>query len=108
MCLREYPGGADVALRQCLQPERRAPTPVRLTVVVPRRVLRSLLLLAARDVRCEECGRTLFRGRAFVGRGGVKLLGAEKALVRVDFDSMNRLAFRHGAAGDCQPAAERQ
>jgi hypothetical protein len=71
-----------------------------------RRALKSLLILTGGDVRCEICGRRLFRGKAFVGRGGVKLLGAERSLVRVDFDSMNRLVFRHAAPGECQSAHE--
>ena len=34
-------------------------------------------------------------------RGGVKLLGAESALVRVDWATMNELAFRHVEADRC-------
>ena len=72
-----------------------------------RRLLKSLILLTGRDIRCEVCHHRLFRGHALVRHGGVKLLGAEYALVRVDFDSMNQLVFRHAAPGECQAAPRR-
>jgi hypothetical protein len=39
-----------------------------------------------------------------VSGGAVRLSGAEQALVRVDFDSMNRLVFTHVEADSCRPA----
>ena len=67
----------------------------------PKELLKSLLLLTGGEVRCEVCGERLFLGKAFVRGGAIKLVGAEYALVQVDFDSMNRLVFRHAAAGEC-------
>jgi hypothetical protein len=66
-------------------------------------VKRIVLAVFGRPVRCERCGATLFRALPFVSRGRLKLSGAEYALVRVDFDSMNRLVFEHARAGDCGP-----
>ena len=67
------------------------------------RAKRLLLGVLGRPVHCERCGAPLFRGLPIVTRGGVKLLGAERALVRVDFDSMNRLVFAHVEADRCPP-----
>lgn len=53
-------------------------------------------------VRCTRCGRPLFRGIAMVSRGQVKLIGADTALVRVDFDTTSRLGFRHVDLGACR------
>jgi hypothetical protein len=36
-----------------------------------------------------------------VWRGQVRLIGAERADVRVDFCSMTRLAFAHAVPGEC-------
>jgi hypothetical protein len=76
-----------------------------------KRVIKQVILaVLGRRVRCELCGEVLFTAVPVVGRGRVKLLGAERALVRVDFDSMNRLAFRHVQADRCpaqRPAGPR-
>jgi glycosyltransferase involved in cell wall biosynthesis len=48
-----------------------------------------------RPVRCEECGAVLFRGVPLVWAGRVKFLGADRVLVRADWDKMNRMTFRH-------------
>jgi hypothetical protein len=64
-------------------------------------VKRAVLSLG-RPIRCEECGATLFRGLAIPWRGGVKLIGAEYELVRVDWGSMNRLVFRHVEQERCR------
>ena len=69
------------------------------------RLKRRLLALAPR-VRCELCGEVLFRGLALPWRGGVKLFGAEYALVRVDWASMNILVFRHLESERCRPAGD--
>ena len=62
----------------------------------PLRRLRSRLIrVLGRPVRCEVCGNVLFTGIPFLWRGRLKLLGAETARVRVDWDKMNRLTFRH-------------
>jgi len=66
-----------------------------------RAIKRTLLRALGRPVRCELCGETLFRAVPVVARGRVKLIGAECALVRVDFDSMNHLSFRHVQADRC-------
>ena len=67
-----------------------------------RRRVKGLLLSAlGRRVRCELCGQALFTGLPIVWAGGVKVVGAEYALVRVDWDSMNRLVFRHAEADRC-------
>jgi GT2 family glycosyltransferase len=64
-----------------------------------------LVRLVGRPVRCEVCGEVLFRGLPFIWRGKLKLLGAESALVRADWDKMNRIALRHVESQDCRPAA---
>lgn len=56
-----------------------------------------------RPVRCEACGEVLFRGIPFVWRGRLKILGAESEAVRVDWDKMNRMVFRHLDAYRCNP-----
>lgn len=66
-----------------------------------RALKRPLLRVLGREVRCELCGEPLFRAQPFVSGGRVKLQGAEDALVRVDFDSMNSLVFRHVEAERC-------
>jgi glycosyltransferase involved in cell wall biosynthesis len=55
-----------------------------------------------RPVRCEVCGEVLFRGLPLVTAGRLKLLGAEQAQVRVDWDKMNRLTFRHVERDRCR------
>jgi GT2 family glycosyltransferase len=54
-----------------------------------------------RPVRCEVCGRVLFRGLPFVWGGRLKVLGADRVLVRVDWDKMNRMTFRHVERDRC-------
>jgi len=56
-----------------------------------------------RPVQCEVCGDVLFRGFPLIWRGRLKLLGAESALVRVDWDKMNRMTFRHVEMDRCKP-----
>lgn len=64
-------------------------------------VKRALIASLGRPVRCELCGEVLFRGLPIVRGGRVKLIGAEYALIRVDFASMNHLSFRHVEADRC-------
>lgn len=66
-----------------------------------KRWARRMVLLGGRPVRCELCGEVLFTGRPIIWRGRVKVLGAEQALVRADFASMNELAFRHVDVDAC-------
>jgi hypothetical protein len=65
-------------------------------------IKRVVLTVFGRPVRCERCGATLFRAIPLVARGRLKLSGAEYALVRVDFDSMNHLVFSHVESGSCR------
>lgn len=48
------------------------------------------------------CGKQLFRSYPFVWRGRLKLLGAEVAEVRADWDKNDRLTFRHVEAEKCR------
>ncbi len=66
-----------------------------------RRLKAILLALVGRPLRCEHCGEVLCRVVPIVRGGRLKLVGAEFALVRVDFDSMNHLVFSHVEAGHC-------
>jgi hypothetical protein len=66
-----------------------------------RRVRSRVVARVGRPVRCEVCGEILFRGVAIVWRGRLHLLGAESALVRADWDKMNRMAFRHVETDAC-------
>jgi glycosyltransferase involved in cell wall biosynthesis len=68
-----------------------------------RRARTRVMQVVGRPVECEVCGEVLFRGLPFVWRGRVKLLGAESALVRVDWDKMNRMTFRHVEMDRCRP-----
>jgi glycosyltransferase involved in cell wall biosynthesis len=56
-----------------------------------------------RPLRCEVCDEVLFTGIPFIWRGRLKLLGAESAWVRVDWDKMNRMTFRHAELDQCKP-----
>jgi hypothetical protein len=69
--------------------------------------LKRRVLALAPPVRCERCGEVLFRGVAVPWRGGLKVFGAEHALVRADWASMNVLVFRHVETEHCRerPAA---
>ncbi len=62
----------------------------------------SALAVLGRPVRCELCGRVLFKGLPFVWHGGLKLFGAERAFVRADWDTQNRLVFQHVEAERCR------
>lgn len=73
---------------------------------VRRRLKRALLRVAGRPVRCELCGEPLFRALPVATGGRIKVQGAEHALVRVEFASMNHLVFRHLEADRC-PALRR-
>lgn len=64
-------------------------------------VKRVILAVLGRPVRCEECGEPLFTGLPILWRGEVRLIGAERARVRVDFASMNRLVFAHALPDEC-------
>ena len=65
-----------------------------------RRVGNRLLKLAP-TVRCERCGRPLFKVVPVVRDGRLKLYGAERAIVRVAFSSRHTLVFRHEALDAC-------
>jgi GT2 family glycosyltransferase len=78
------------------------PGPVRRLHSPLRRVRTKLTERAGRPVRCEICGQILFRGLPFIWRGRLKLLGAETALVRADWDKMNRMTFRHVESDRCR------
>jgi glycosyltransferase involved in cell wall biosynthesis len=72
------------------------PNPTIRRAHVSLRDLRSRMTDAVgRPVRCEACGEILFRGIPFIWRGRLKILGAESEAVRVDWDKMNRMVFRH-------------
>jgi GT2 family glycosyltransferase len=70
-----------------------------------RELLRSarteMLANLGRPIRCEVCGQVLFRGFPVIWRGKLKFLGAEAALVRADWDKMNRMTFRHVQSDRC-------
>ena len=72
-----------------------------------RRLRTWLLARFGRPVRCEVCGDVLFRGFSVIWRGKLKLLGAEPALVRADWDKMNRMTFRHVESDHCRARAPR-
>ncbi len=68
----------------------------------PLRAIRTRVVRrAGRPIRCEVCGEVLFRGCAFIWGGRLTVLGAENALVRADWDKMNRLTFRHVESNHC-------
>jgi glycosyltransferase involved in cell wall biosynthesis len=69
-----------------------------------RQVRTNITETLGRPVRCESCGEVLFRGMPFIWRGRLKLLGAESAWVRADWDKMNRMTFRHAAIDRCNSA----
>lgn len=77
------------------------PRPVQWLHAPSRRARATLTLAVGRPVRCEICGEVLFRGLPFVWKGRLKLLGAETARVRADWDKMNRLSFRHVELDRC-------
>lgn len=66
-----------------------------------RQVRTNITETLGRPVRCESCGEVLFNGMPFIWRGRLKLLGAESAWVRVDWDKMNRMTFRHAEIDRC-------
>jgi GT2 family glycosyltransferase len=79
------------------------PRPVRRLHAPLRQVRTKVVEKVGRPVRCEVCGRVLFRGLPFVWRGRLKILGAEGAPVRADWDKMNRMTFRHVERDRCNP-----
>ena len=79
------------------------PQPVRRLHGPLRQARTRVIATIGRPVRCEVCGTVLFRGLPFMWRGRLKLLGAESAQVRADWDEMNRLTFRHVELDRCEP-----
>ena len=79
------------------------PRPVRRLHAPLRQVRTKIVEKVGRPVRCEVCGRVLFRGLPFVWRGRLKILGAEGVQVRADWDKMNRMTFRHVERDRCNP-----
>ena len=67
------------------------------------RVKAALLRVLGGTVTCERCGRPLFRGLAIVREGGVRVLGADRTVVRVDWATQSRLVFRHAHLDECPP-----
>lgn len=84
------------------QPPGAWPGPIRRLHAPSRQARTTLINTVGRPVRCEVCGDILFRGLPFIWRGRLKLLGAESALVRADWDKMNRLTFRHIEKDHCR------
>jgi GT2 family glycosyltransferase len=79
------------------------PRPARPLHAPLRRVRSRVVEKLGRPVHCEVCGQVLFRGLPFVSRGRLKILGAERVLVRADWDKMNRMTFRHVERHRCDP-----
>jgi hypothetical protein len=79
------------------------PRPARPLHAPLRQVRAKVVEKVGRPVRCEVCGRVLFRGLPLVWRGRLKFLGAEGAPVRADWDKMNRMTFRHVERDRCNP-----
>jgi glycosyltransferase involved in cell wall biosynthesis len=98
---------ADAELRPLGPPVKPAdggwPGPTRRLYRPLREARTKLLASVGRPIRCEVCGEVLFRCFPLVWRGRVKLLGAEAALVRADWDKMNRMTFRHVERDRCKP-----
>ena len=69
-------------------------------------VRRLLLRVLGRPVVCGECGQPIFTGFAYIVRGRVRVVGADKQLVRVAFADQNTLRFTHGELDAC-PAPTR-
>jgi hypothetical protein len=51
--------------------------------------------------RCQRCGGTAFRGIPVVWRGRLRIIGAARRIVAVDWESQDDLAFVHAVAADC-------
>jgi hypothetical protein len=66
------------------------------------RRLGSRLLERAPAIRCTRCGKPLFRAVPVVANGRLRLYGAERAVVRVEWTSRHTLAFRHEALDACE------
>jgi len=79
------------------------PWPVRRLHAPLREARTKLIKRVGRPLRCEVCGQVLFRGLPFIWRGRLKLLGAEGARVRADWDKKNRMTFRHVERDRCEP-----
>jgi GT2 family glycosyltransferase len=71
------------------------PGPARQLHAPLRRARTTVIEKVGRPVHCEACGGLLFRGLPLVWGGRVKFLGADRVLVRADWDKMNRMTFRH-------------
>lgn len=80
----------------------RRPRAIRVLHLRLRQARTRTIATIGRPVRCEVCGAVLFRGLPFIWRGRLKLLGAESLPVRVDWDKMNRMTFRHVELDQCQ------
>ena len=65
------------------------------------RRLGNALLRRAPAIRCDRCGKELFRAVPVLSGGRLTLYGAERAVVRVAFSSRRTLVFRHEAADAC-------
>lgn len=65
------------------------------------RRLGAALLRLAPVIRCERCGQPLFRAFPLAGGGRLRLVGAERAVVRVAWSGRRTLVFRHEALDAC-------
>jgi len=63
---------------------------------------RGVKRMVVRTVHWEVCGQRLFRGVPLIHHDKLKLLGADLAIIRVDWDEVNRLVFRHVEVGHCR------
>ena len=68
--------------------------------------MRQRLLKLAPTIRCERCGKPLFKAIPVVRDGRLRLYGAERAIVRVAFSDRNTLVFRHEALDACERDVE--
>ena len=67
-----------------------------------KRGLKRVIARVGFPVHCEVCGERLFRGVPLIHHGKLKLLGADLAVIRVDWDEVNRLVFRHVEVDRCR------
>lgn len=68
--------------------------------------MRNRLIALAPTIRCERCGKPLFKAIPVIRNGRLTLHGAERAIVRVAFSSRNTLVFRHEALDACEREIE--
>jgi hypothetical protein len=68
--------------------------------------MRNRLIGLAPTIRCERCGKPLFKAIPVIRNGRLRLYGAERAIVRVAFSSRNTLVFRHEALDACEREIE--